>query len=46
MEDGEGRVDDAKVEFYEVISAVLNEGLNSVNFSCVLFDARVVCQEE
>jgi hypothetical protein len=46
VEDGEGGVNDAEVEFYELVSAVLDEGLDSVDIFGVLFDAGIICQEE
>jgi hypothetical protein len=42
VQDGEGGVDDAKVEFYELVSAVLDEGLDSVDVFGVLFNAGIV----
>ena len=46
MQDGEGGVNDAKVEFYELVAAVLDEGLDFVDVSGVLVDAGIVGEEE
>ena len=43
VEDWKRRVNDAEVEFYEVVSTALDEGLNSIDFFGVLVDSRVVC---
>ena len=37
---------DAKVEVHEVVSAALDEGLDSVYVFGVLIDARVISEEE
>jgi hypothetical protein len=43
VENWKGWVDDAEVEFYEVVSTALDEGLNSIDFLCVLVNSRIVC---
>lgn len=46
MEDRETRMDDAKVEFNEFVSTALNEFLDAVNVSGVLFDSWILGQEK
>lgn len=42
MQDGEGGVNDSKEEFYELVSEVLNEGLDAVYVFGVLVDAWII----
>jgi hypothetical protein len=46
VQDGEGGVNDANVEFYELVSAVLDEGLDSLDVFGILFNAGIIGQEE
>jgi len=42
VQDGEGGMNDSKEQFYELVSAVLNEGLYAVYVFGVLVDAWII----
>ena len=46
MEDGKGRVNNTEIEFDEVVSTTLNQGLNSIDFPGVLIYPRIVCEKK
>ena len=42
MEDGKGRVNNAEIEFDEVVSTTLNQGLDLIDVFGILFNSGII----